>query len=514
MHLTKNQKIFLIISLFCIYALAVLIQSTLIIKGDISWQMKLAGIVLAGGDYVKDFFEINPPLSIYLYMPAVEIQHYFSLSAFASIQIYIILLASFSLILCYPLMKKFFLIQHNLIGMTFILSLAFAYLVMPFTEFAQRENLLIIFTMPYFLLVAARLNHQPVSPFLAAVTGLAAALGFAIKPFFYLAFALVELYYLFSQPRNWRQLFAWIRIETVCIILFALLYLLLIAIFYQSYLNVIVPLATRYYYKTFGYPWQLVLLSPIILYCYSCIVLYFILYKNNPYKPLSTILLLAFIGFLACYFGQQIPWYYHLYPALVMCLILNILLFCIIIYQPRYRFADFLFALTLGFIIFYYPAQFLIKYEKSGMEQKTTLMPLINYLETQQHQPIYFLSAKCAYFVSILEHANGQLASRFQFLSWMQHYFRIDLPQRTDNQQTQDEKYFTDMLAEDLNHFKPKLIFVDRFPYETFLGTKMSLDYIGILTKNKNFRAAWEHYHYLKSLRSKDDYDFDVYQRR
>ena len=223
MNLNKSQKGIFLGFLFCFYFLAWMMQSQLLLKGDVSWQMHLSRSILAGGNYVKDFFEINPPLSIYLYMPAVILQKACGLSAIESARIYIFLLATLSLIICYGLAKKIFLKNDYLVSLIFLFSLFFVYLILPASEFGQRECLLLYLTMPYFLLISLRLTHKTISSVYAVGIGVLAGIGFAIKPFFLLTFVLVELYFLLQKTKDWKSLLNLLRPEIFSIISFFLL---------------------------------------------------------------------------------------------------------------------------------------------------------------------------------------------------------------------------------------------------------------------------------------------------
>lgn len=516
MNLTRHQKIFFWSALFLIYLLAWIAQSQLLIKGDVSWQMKLAKIVLAGGTYGKDFFEINPPLSIYLYMPPLALTKYFSLMAITSVRIYFFILATFSWIFCFFLAKKIFRPQDSVVFSLFLLSISFVYLILPLSEFGQREHFLVLLTLPYLLLVTCRLQDVNISPIPAILIGLMAGIGFALKPFFLLTFFLVELYYLYSQSNFNKMIVAWMRPETLAIIFFLIAYALFIFVFYQAYLTVIVPIATRFYYQLFGEPWGVVIIEPLVFYTGAGFLLYFISYKTNHYNKLTLLLALASIGYLIVYLSQQLSWYYHLIPALSIEFILTALIFSMFIQQIKFHLLDCLLAAILGFILFFIPFQFFIIYYRFGIMQKSDLAPVITYLQQhEKNRPVYFFSTKSAYMVSVIEQAGAIHSSRLQFLAWMQRYFRLDLPQNKSPQQIRDENFFINMLTEDLTRNKPDIIFVDNLSYMTRTNSSMSLDYLAILSKNSAFQTAWKHYHYVKTVEGTKDsyYKFSLYKR-
>ncbi|EKD91783.1 MAG: putative membrane spanning protein, partial [uncultured bacterium] len=305
MIFSKREKISFYFISALLYFLAWIIQSQMLIKGDVSWQMHLARSVLNGGNYIKDFFEINPPLSIFLYMPEIFIEKILFVSHIIGLRIYMFLCATGSLLICYVLIKKLFVQYDTKIAFIFLLSLIFIDLILPLNEFGQRENLLVILTMPYFLLAACRVNKIKINLFFAIFIGLLAALGFGLKPFFLIAFILVEGYVAFKT--NIKNMF---RPENMGIVLFLLLYFFVILLFFTSYLTVVTPVALRFYYQLFSKPIKICLLLLPVYFCFFTFIFYYIQHKKNAYDALSSVLALALLGFFIAYLIQRIPWYY------------------------------------------------------------------------------------------------------------------------------------------------------------------------------------------------------------
>jgi hypothetical protein len=514
MNKMKMQKILVTLFLVFFYIFAWLIQDQFLLKGDVSWQMHLAHLVLAGGTYVKDFFEINPPFSIYLYMPAVLLQKIGAISAIIALRIYIFLFATFSLGICYFLVKKIFLPKDNIIRLLFLFSLLFIYLILPLDEFGQRECLLLYLTMPYFLLVGLRLNRGKIPTFLALGIGFLAGLGFSIKPFFLFAFALVELYYMLAQPYSRRYLLSWIRAETLVILVVLISYLAFIYLFHPNYVEIVVPLAARFYYQFFSFPLTYVMLNPLIIYIAFTPLLYFLLPTKNPYNKLSVTLIMALMGFLLAYSVQQIPWYYHALPAFSIAIVVCTLLFGLFMTHHQFNQKEFLFVWFLGVFIFLCPFISIKQFYTRGIVLKQMTQPLVDELQAKEKNHfVYFFSSSAAYMVSIFEHAGVLHASRLQFLAWMQRYFYIHSAPVFSSQQQKDEQFFVTLLVEDIRKNKPNLIYVDQLKRPMLYGPGIQLDYIKILSRYPSFKRAWQAYHYWKTVECPDFYKFDIYKR-
>jgi hypothetical protein len=497
------------------YIAAWLMQTHLLLKGDIAWQMQMARSVLAGGNYIKDFFEINPPLSIYLYIPAVILQKLAGWSAIIALRIYIFAVASLTLFLCSQLLDKIFRQQDSLLKNILFFALVYVFLILPLSEFGQRECLLMYFTMPYFLLVAIRLEHKTVVPWQALGIGFLAGIGLALKPFFLSAMCLVELYYMFRQPRQKQAFFSWARPEVFAIFGFLILYVSLVWFAYPDYFKIVVPIAAQFYYQSFGEPWKIVLLNPIIFYIALVPLLFFLVSQNNPYKDLAAVLMTALGGFMLVYIMQQLSWYYHLLPAFGLTLILCILSFGQILSRLHTSRGDFFFAWILAVTVFAYPAYFVFETYNAGVNQKLSLQPMISEIHTRDFgKPVYFFSSKAAYMVSVLEHAGAVHASRLQFLAWMNGYYRLSSAKLLTQAQETSEKVFVRILADDLNHYKPARIYVDESVYDTILDDKkIQLNFIKILSRYSEFETAWRPYHYVKTEELTGNYKFAVYER-
>src|SRR5580693_6445502 len=81
------------------------IQNHLILNSDVSCLTYAASKLLLGGTYSNDFFEINPPLIIYLYTPVVLLKQMMSINTFSALQIYVATISFISLFLCFSLLS-------------------------------------------------------------------------------------------------------------------------------------------------------------------------------------------------------------------------------------------------------------------------------------------------------------------------------------------------------------------------------------------------------------------------
>lgn len=509
-ELTRQRICFWLFFLTC-YVIAWNMQPQLLLKGDVVWQMHMARLVLAGGNYVRDFFEINPPLSIYLYMPAVLLQKIFPFSNTVAVRIYMFGMASASILLCNWLARRIFSTQDYMIRYSFLLALAFVYLIMPVSEFGQRECMLLYLVMPYFLLTAIRLEQQSIPNGAAALIGIFAGIGFGLKPFFLATVLLIELYYLIFLIRNKKSLKLWLRPELLGIVGFLLLYLVMIFLRHPAYITTVVPIASRFYYQYYSYSLSQLIIHPVILFVVLAPFAFILPLFKNPYKQFTNILLIALVGFFSAYIMQRIAWYYHLLPVLSIAFILYFFMVSMLLQENKNELKNLLFAIALSVMILAYPIYFVANSYSSMAKQNTAMQPIIQYLQMHESgQPIYFFSSDTAYMVSVLERGNTLPASRLQFLTWMRRDFNTEAKPR-NAQDKKDELFFIKMLTEDLMKYKPKLIYVDMTPF--FNKNKTKPDYLTILLQNPEFKQAWKKYRYMRTEWNLFYYKFDVYER-
>lgn len=167
----KHLKYLLfIITLFAGFCLWLQIHT--FINSNILWLMHVGDKMLAGGKYYRDFIEVNPPMGVYIYLPAVILNYLFHIGYIPSIIIYLFLLAITSWICCAFLLRKIFATKSVLILYSLEFALAFSYFILPAFSFGEREYLLVVLMMPYLFLVVLRLAQQPFNAVVGSIIGI------------------------------------------------------------------------------------------------------------------------------------------------------------------------------------------------------------------------------------------------------------------------------------------------------------------------------------------------------
>jgi hypothetical protein len=279
------------------------------VDSDVAWQLWIAGRIHAGANLYRDIIETNPPLWFWMALPVEGVATLLHVRIEAVLVVFIGSLVALSLAATDRLLGHIAPGRRALLLGYAALTLA----AMPWMHVGQREQIVLIGTLPYVALIAARSEHNPVSPLLAVLIGAGAALGFALKHYFLIVPALLELWLLAGQQRQWRP----VRPETVAIVVVGISYAVVLVLLERDFLTTIVPLL-RLAYDDFGPPSLKYLLGPFAT--VGLVTLAFVAAHarllTGGKAPFAAALLVAAVGFAGVYFIQFKGWTYHTIPLL------------------------------------------------------------------------------------------------------------------------------------------------------------------------------------------------------
>lgn len=563
----KINKYLLPIGLSFIFLCAWILQQQILLNWDASWLIHAARRLLVGGTYKNNFFETNPPLILYLSMPAILISNLTSLAIYTSFKLYIFALATISLLTIYPMFKVIYTNDELNLSALATLAMAAIFLLLPLYEFGQREHLYIIFTMPYLIALAYQWEDKKISSRYASWIGLLASFGFALKPHFLFVLAGLECIYMIKQ----RRFFAWWRAEVIVIIVLTIAYLASIAMFQPDYYLFIIPYVMRNYYAGVGISLHTLIFYPPAVFCWIPILFAVAWNSTLRYQSLTVVLISYLIlNLLFVFILQHTLFYYHLLPAYsaaillllllyfyqadnlrrninnsplitIATLLLCVQLFGLIIYRTDMvwtidlyssyyisLFAIVLLAIILsllgnklsvkrvlymtviGAALFLYPYYIWINIYDNTQVYKQIVTPLIDYLKTKaSNQPVYYLTTATVYTFPIADYAKVDPVSRFNFF-WM----LPALLTKTD----EDKHFFIHAITTELDTYKPYLVLVDATSEKNYLYNRQ-FDYIPYLSEDNAFQKTWNHYAYVETIEQKAvrrngaHYRFDVYVR-
>jgi hypothetical protein len=197
------------------------------------------------------------------------------------------------------------------------LFLAFAALLVLFIpgyDFGQREHWMVLLTLPYIVARGCRLSDCAISPTTGAVIGVAACLGFCIKPYFLLVPVALEIWILARTRRPSLS----IRPETIAMASAGIVYAGLTLIYARSYLEIEIP-TTLLGYWSYKSPMHEVVRSAVILLAPTAMLLgigYLTRQRGTQIPVLVQTLAVAGAASCVAAVIQAKPWAYHFLPGI------------------------------------------------------------------------------------------------------------------------------------------------------------------------------------------------------
>jgi hypothetical protein len=275
------------------------------VDSDVAWQLWIAGRMHDGANLYRDIIETNPPLWFWMAQPIER------LSAVLHVRIEAVLIVAIGVAVGCSLAATARLITHVEPGRrTLLLAYgALALAGMPWMHVGQREQIVMIGAVPYAALIAARREQVVVPALLAAAIGAGAALGFALKHYFLIVPALLELWLLARQTRRWRP----IRPETAALVVVGAAYAAAILVFERDFLLNIVPLLGQAY-GSFAAPSLRYLFGPFALAGLALLSMVALHARFLKQAPFASAAVVAAVGFTIAYFIQFKGWAYHTIP--------------------------------------------------------------------------------------------------------------------------------------------------------------------------------------------------------
>jgi hypothetical protein len=202
---------------------------------DEAWFIEGAGRLIDGGRFGVDIIDINPPHVWWISAVPVWLARQIGVRADIAATIFTALMAAVSLLTCDRLIEA-----NSPAGLTrraVVPIAAILVLFLPGHDFGQREHWALLLTLPYVVARSRRITGTTISNTAGFVVGLAACLGFCIKPTFLLVPICLEIWLLART----RRAFVWVSPETIAMVVTGFVYFGFIVIYEPTYLKRDVP---------------------------------------------------------------------------------------------------------------------------------------------------------------------------------------------------------------------------------------------------------------------------------
>lgn len=485
--------------LFLIILASILINSWIYLGHDVSWHLLATQRLLDGGTYTNDFMDINPPMLLYILIPAVLL-HKIGLSLPFAFKLYVFVMAFISFLLCIYLSK--YLFEKNTQA-AFSCVLAFVFFLLPLHEFGQREHMFLLLCFPYFLLLLARIKTMSISCNLICIIGLMAGVGFLVNIEYLMVFVVINLYYLILS----NKISSLWRLENLLIVSVFGCYLLSLWFITPDYITFVFPLVLSIFTNAYNESWLVMFFSlPALIFYTTCVIAIWSLRQLNSKAKDFTKLLLLLNGLFFCdYILTRKLWYYHQLPLLAISIML--LIFSLHEVYPKLRFEKKLLPLLLiSLVVLVLPGRYYLKLVLQNLTQNTpylnnSLRNTIKFVKDKaEGQPVFVFTADMWQGL-LSSYADVNYGSRFGNL-WMmpgimekkkQHLTGKSLANLNSIIQLQGN-----MLNQDFIKYKPKLVLVQMSNYQNYFV--QPVDYLAFFLQSSQFREIWSHYHYIGNI--------------
>ncbi len=284
--------------------LAVAVQSLWIpIDADVSWLITLAERVLSGDRLYVDIFEVNPPASVWLYLPLVWLAQLIGARPEAVVAGAFVAAGLASVWATVRLASKLDDAPHPslLAGVV-----AFIVLVLPMALFAQREHAALLLAFPALTGLAIISEGKQLGRRTLYAAGFAAGLVIVIKPYFVFPIIAPAIWVAIKQ-RSYVPLLPSIAAAAIAIGLYAIALL----IFAPAYLDYL-PVIARTYAPMHNELWK-VAIAPT-LYPAICLGLGLLLRAPRT-PPIAAVWALGSAGFLLAAYAQAKNYPNHWLPG-------------------------------------------------------------------------------------------------------------------------------------------------------------------------------------------------------
>jgi hypothetical protein len=279
------------------------------VDSDVAWQLWIAHHIHAGANLYTDIVEVNPPLWFWMALPIDRVATLLHLRAES------VLIVSLGAVTALAATATNLLTGH-IPAQRRTLFLAYAALTlmaMPWMHVGQREQIILIGTLPYAALLAARRKATAVQPSLASAIGVGFALGVGLKHYFIVVPALLELWLISGTRRGWRP----VRPETAAIVGVGLAYAAAVLLLEPDFIRKTIPMVQLAYGVTGALGVRFLLGPYAITALFTAgVALAHGRLLSKGAAPLSSVLLAGAFAFTIVYFIQSKGWLYQAIPML------------------------------------------------------------------------------------------------------------------------------------------------------------------------------------------------------
>jgi len=480
--LRRDLTVAVIVLLFAIQAV---VRYSSHIDPAVGWYLYAGERLLEGGALYSDIFEVNPPLALWLCAAIVALAGDIAVDPTVLFKTILFFLTGASLAVSARLLAAATDVTAATRNALLILVAALM-LFLPAAEFGQRDHVAIVLVAPWVLLRWNRLLDRHVPWALAAVIGVAAAVGIWMKPHFVLVPIAIEVTMLFAT----RSVRASLRVEVLTVIAFGIGYLALIRLTWSSTLLTTIALyGSRAYIPMYGAPFEDVAMRLILPLALAAAAVASTRLLTEQLQLLRTLLFVAGATFVCAYILQAGSRYQTMpalhFLALAAGLSVARALAC------ELRLTSLGQRLVVAGAAVSILAVFVGAWPNQVSPYRGRLLEEAILSEAPDARTIFVASADVGDAFPLVNETGLVWASRFPAL-WLAPYIATKL----DDAGGPDDdiaRFALEATVDDLIAFEPDIVFVDEAPERPHYH-EAPLDYLAFWDHDPRFFSFWKSY--------------------
>lgn len=291
---------------------------------DVSSLLMTGERVLNGEALYKDVRDVNPPFSVWLYLPYAFLQKLTGISAYVWLGIGLVAWVGASVFLLNQVLRDGAAVPLQRRRTMLWVIAGLCLIIMP-SQFAQREHFCAIAALPFLALIGARLQ-TPYHPRLSTclIIGAMAASLVILKPHYAVGFGLVLLW-LAWQRKDLRLLFV---PEALLMAGLTLAYAGSVYLVHPDFIDIMLPIVVDVYVLKRA-PIDALFLLVALSVAVPLIVSLWIRTSEKETSHFVNVFCLAGLGFLVAYFFMGKGWTYHLLPTTLSIFVALVFQICL-----------------------------------------------------------------------------------------------------------------------------------------------------------------------------------------
>lgn len=295
------------------------------VNHDAAWYLISTRKWLDGARLYVDLYDVNPPLATYLTAPAIWFADAFGISDTNGFYTLFAALTGVSLFLSALILDRRIEPARGrrilgFVGLCAVLTTPFL------SEFGQREQVMVLFVMPWLLSQIPTRTEEPPHTARTVLLAITAAVGICVKPYF-LTIPLAVVAWRMLRSRSLRPL---VSLDILVMLVIGAAYVAATALLYPAFFLDAVPTA-RKVYTSFGFS-DRVAATRLMLGTVAYLPFFALLAMNWRAAALPGAIMAGVAGGFLCYLLQWNGFDYHLTPFLTFA---NLAVLWVLLQSPR-----------------------------------------------------------------------------------------------------------------------------------------------------------------------------------